>query len=266
MKPIDTEDMKKIQLEILDYVHRFCVENQIDYFLDCGTLLGAIRHQGYIPWDDDIDVGMLRPQYERFASLFNKTRSKYRFLCCEENDTYCYPFGKVVDTTTVLYEPDKDGNKIAVNIDIFPYDNAPTDPRAQQKQFLLRKIYRVCNIAHTRKKDYEKGVARAVVFHVMHVLTMPFPKNYFARKMSENAKRYRHTETGIVTDYTDYITAICEKQVFESFADAAFEGRIYKIPKEYDTWLRLMFGDYMTPPPEDQRVTTHIFEAYYLDE
>ena len=264
MKQIGLDELRKIQLDIMDYVHQFCMENQIEYFLNCGTLLGAVRHQGYIPWDDDIDISMMRPQYERFAMLFNQKQSKYRFLCCENDDTYCYPFGKVVDTTTVMYEPDRNGNQIAVYIDVFPYDNAPDDPKKLKRQFLRRKFYRVCNISHSQKKDYEKGIKRAVVFHLMHFLTMPFPRNYFARKMSESAQRYNGTETELTTDYTGYLTVACEKKMFESFIDGDFEGRKYKIPKEYDKWLHLFFGDYMKLPPEDQRHSTHRFEAYYL--
>ena len=114
-KKITKEEMKKIQINILDDVSKFCDENNIKYWIDCGTLLGAIRHKGYIPWDDDIDIGMLREDYDKFIKLYNSKKSKYKLKCIELDKTYEYPFGKVIDTDTILYEPDEKGIKIAIN-------------------------------------------------------------------------------------------------------------------------------------------------------
>lgn len=113
LEEIKIEELKRIQLEILDNVANFCEKNKINYWLDCGTLLGAIRHKGYIPWDDDIDIGMLREDYERFMKLYNKENEQYKFYCIENNKKFDYPHGKVIDTNTILYELDmKHGKKI----------------------------------------------------------------------------------------------------------------------------------------------------------
>ena len=127
MQRIDSKELKKIQLEILDAATSFCEQNGIRYWLDCGTLLGAIRHKGYIPWDDDVDLGMLREDYDRFLTLFNRENSKYKFVCIENSPDFYLAHGKVCDTETLLYEPDENGYKLHVNIDIFVYDNAPND-------------------------------------------------------------------------------------------------------------------------------------------
>ena len=118
MKPIDVYELKRIQLEILDNVMKFCDENDINCWLNGGTLLGAIRHKGYIPWDDDIDLGMLRKDYEKFRQLFNVNNTRYKLVCFDDDTEFLYPFGKVIDTSTILYEPDENGIKLAVNIDI----------------------------------------------------------------------------------------------------------------------------------------------------
>ena len=104
-KQLTGEEVKQVELGILDYINSICKEHKIEYFLDYGTLLGAIRHKGFIPWDDDIDICMTRKNYERFVSVFSKDdKSNYKLLSMETSSSYYYEFGKVVDTRTVLNE------------------------------------------------------------------------------------------------------------------------------------------------------------------
>ena len=111
MKRIDVEELKKIQVGILDYFDAFCKKNSIHYWLDYGTLLGAIRHKGFIPWDDDVDITMLREDYEKAAQIFNKQGcSRYVFQTPSNFKDACYPFGKLIDTSTILYEYGETGS------------------------------------------------------------------------------------------------------------------------------------------------------------
>lgn len=114
MREILLDELKDRQIAILDVVDAFCRENNINYWLDSGTLLGAIRHGGYIPWDDDIDIGMLRPDYDRFLAMFNKLNKQYQVFSVENDINFPYPFGKVLDTHTVLYEPNEQGVKLSI--------------------------------------------------------------------------------------------------------------------------------------------------------
>ena len=113
-REISPAELKTIQLDILDAVAEFCEARGIHYFLDSGTLLGAVRHKGYIPWDDDIDIAMPREDYDRFMKVFNSEQQRYRFCCPEIDPEFYYGYGKIVDPKTVLYEPDEDGKKTAV--------------------------------------------------------------------------------------------------------------------------------------------------------
>ena len=136
MEQMTLEEARKSEVEILDVVAKFCDEHKIKYWINCGTLLGAIRHKGFIPWDDDIDVGMLRPEYERFMKEFNGYNPKYEFCCPENRSDWPLAFGKVLDT-----------DLIGVGVDIFFYDNAPDDDDAVKKIFQKRdELYRMNRI------------------------------------------------------------------------------------------------------------------------
>lgn len=256
--------MRKIQIEILDEVDNFCRNHAINYWIDCGTLLGAVRHKGYIPWDDDIDVGMLRDDYNRFAKEFNQKGKRYRFLCPEKDRDYCYAQGKVIDTNTVLYEPDETGRKLAVNIDIFVYDNAPNDEIKTKKMFDKRDFYRRLNVAHSQRCDIIGGKKRNLVFGILRIITMPFSHNFFALKMVENSQKYAAVDLDKIGDFTSYSRAVCEKAAFDSFLEMEFEHKNYKVPSGYDEWLRALYGNYMELPPIEKRVSTHKFKAYKI--
>ena len=121
-KELSLEEKKKILVSILSEVHNFCDENNLKYFLPGGTLIGAVRHKGFIPWDDDIDIYMPRNDYEKFLCEFNKESERYQVISLK-TDGYYLPFGKVIDTKTVLIENVDSDYKMGIYLDIFPLDN-----------------------------------------------------------------------------------------------------------------------------------------------
>jgi len=265
MRPILRDELKQRQLEILDAVAAFCEENGIAYWIDCGTLLGAIRHKGYIPWDDDIDIGMLRPDFERFSELFNRENKRFYFSTIDYDATFLYSHGKVMDTETVLYEPDKNGIKLAINVDIFVYDNAPDSDTEMKKQYDKRDKYRKLHNLRIIKTKPNGNLVRRFAVRCMRLFVKFFPKNYFMKKMSENAKRYADVQTKRVGNFTSFTRMSCDKSAFDAFIYAEFEGKNYRIPRGYDAWLKAFYGDYMKLPPEEKRVSHHHFEAYLAD-
>lgn len=266
MKKLSTEEVKRIQLEILNVVASFCEENGINYWLDGGTLLGAIRHKGYIPWDDDIDIGMLRPDYDRFRALFNQKNDLYKFVCYENNSDFYVPHGKVCDIRTVLYEPDENGYKLNVNIDVFVYDNAPDDETKLKEMFdtrdRLRKIHTIqnYNIPTTGSK------IKFLLKHIRRMAYLLFLPHITMRDMIENSKKYADTYTQRVGNFTSFTRTSCNKRVFDSFIDVEFEGRTYKAPVGYDEWLRSFYGNYMELPPENERVSQHSYKAFAVQD
>ena len=263
MTELDIDGLRKIQLEILDFTAKFCDEHGINYWLDGGTLIGAVRHKGYIPWDDDIDIGMMRQDYEKFTELFTG-QGRFKFIRPEKNSEYYAAHGKVLDTDTILYEPDEKGNKLAVYIDIFVYDNAPDDARITKKMFRLRSICYVCNVARQARifQPPKGGIMRRLCVYALRLAVRIFPRGFFVRKILENAKRYSDSDTKKIGNFLGVAKMTCNKSALSEFIESEFEGRKYKIPAGYDEYLREFYGDYMQLPPPEKRVSTHVFKAY----
>lgn len=268
MREIKAEELKAIQIKILDAVMKFCSENGIKCWLNGGTLLGAVRHKGYIPWDDDVDLGMLRPDYDKFMAMFNAENSRYKFVSAE-NDSECFNhFGKVFDTSTVMYEPNEKGDKLSVYVDIFVMDNAPEGKAEQERILRRRNILTVCNLARKLPvflKPTRGRFLRHLLVYAFRGVLRVFPRHYFVRKLVENAKSYSSFDTGLVGDFTGLRNAVIKRELLENMTQLEFEGKMYNAPIGYEEWLTRLYGDYMQLPPPEKRISTHVFKAYVLD-
>lgn len=269
MEYMTLEEIRKTEIEILDVIAKFCDERKINYWIDCGTLLGAIRHKGFIPWDDDVDVGMLRPDYDRFMKEFNGYDPGYEFHCFENTPKWIWSYGKVMDTETVMYEHDYrqeifKAMNYGVYVDIFVYDNAPDDDKAMRKMFRRRDFLHHMNNARLKTifASMKGNMFRGIYGRFGRLILKLFPRYYFVRKLFENSRRYISEDTKRVGNFSAYMPMVCDKDVFDSFIDVEFEGKKYKAPVGYDKWLRAFYGDYMQLPPVEQRVGHHHFTAY----
>lgn len=262
MKKIDKEELKKIQLKILDTLDAFCKENNIKYWIDYGTLIGAIRHEGYIPWDDDIDVGMLRDDYNKLLKNFNNQNDRYKIYSYDNNKDFLYAYGKLIDTNTILYEPDENGNKLSVNIDIFVYDNAPNDEKLCKRILREKELYNLiqyCRISYPMHDNFKKNI-----IHIfLKYFSFFFSKDFFVKRISSNAQKYMNINTENIGSFTSYSSVILPKKMVENITKVKFEGKLYNAPQYYDEWLKSFYGNYMELPPIEQRVSHHKFIAYY---
>ena len=255
---IDIDGMRSIQLGILDAVHAFCKERGLSYSLGGGTLLGAVRHKGYIPWDDDIDIMLPRPDYERFIREFDGYRENLS-MQNYGNDPHCYiMFTKVYDNRTVLEEDDLLRNGVA--IDVFAVDGLPSEEDLviyhRRMARTYRRIYRA-----TRLYSYTPWQ------EVKHFL-----KQIYRTSRSKNIKKLERLLSKYDFETSDYAGAITgaygkkehmPASTFRSYVTLPFEGREYMAIADYDTYLTKLYGDYMQLPPEDKRHSHHPFKAWW---
>lgn len=249
---------------MLDDVAAFCEENNICYFLAYGTLIGAIRHDGYIPWDDDVDIAMPRPDYNRFIKLYNNTNPKYRFACYEIDKTYSLPFGKVVDNRTVLREGMYDESAtFGVYVDVFPIDGYPGESK-RKKLVGLRKMLNAKKavLGQGRSKMKEIVILLGKLYLAFTSISEIVAKTI---KISQSASYEDSEFVGYLPSLggTKSNSIFNKKDVFSSFPLHKFEDHLYRIPAGYDRYLTQIYGDYMKLPPEEKRISTHVFEAWW---
>jgi len=265
LKKITIQELRDIQIQILNIVDKYCIEHNIKYFLCYGSLLGAVRHQGYIPWDDDIDIAMPRKDYNRFIKGFNTYSDLYQIYTEENSEGFCFPFSKVTFENSLMKEDFDNCQSIGINIDIFPIDSVSNNPykvKATMRYIqYLRYIIDIKRIAIDPQRSYLKNM----LLYTGKILLKFLNSNTIAKKITKIAKKYENnsnsTYAGIlVWGYGK--REIVDIKVFDEAIYAKFVNQNYPIPQRYHEWLSSTYGDYLKLPPEEDRVTHHKFEAY----
>lgn len=262
MQEITLEERKKLQFEILCNVHDFCVKNGITYFLSSGTLIGAVRHQGYIPWDDDIDIAMPRKDYDRFFQSYSS--QYYKAINLNTDVRWPYAFGKVCDTRTLLYEKYREFPNLGVCIDIFPIDGLPKNKFVRQMHlFQIFFVKYMIVQKYFPPKDCPNWFK--VIYHTfLKWIVSPFSISYLLSIEDKIIRKYAYETSSEVASLASKIERIpCNKSCFAHSIPQMFEQRQFNVPCGYDIWLRLIYGDYLKLPPMEKRIIQHDFVAYW---
>ena len=252
MVPLSLNDVKNIELQILTVFDAFCRNNGLRYSLAYGSLIGAVRHHGFIPWDDDVDIWMPRPDYNAFVNSF--TDDRYLFLCHEKSD-YWQEFGKITDVLTFAEPTNNKG--MGVFIDVFPVDGLPQKRVIYYKKKLLRQfnIYKRMRSATIWKCDKSPI---SLVFKLIDVL---HPTKKVFQRFENNKQRHSFNDSVFSWDlYTQF-----ESSDFDNLIELEFEGKKFFSLANYHKYLRDYYGDYMQYAPLQKRTTGHNYKFYLAD-
>jgi len=261
-------ELKEIQKRLLDIavdIDRFCRANGLRYSIAYGTLLGAVRHKGFIPWDDDIDLLMPRPDFERFIATYGKDGSTpYRCLydCRREDEYFVQFFAKVHDPRTVSIEERMPAYKFGLNIDIFPVDGKPSENQAAFEKECSSIIHRI----YLKQRPFLPWSWHDPLLSKIeaHSHSLDFWMDKIRSRMLSND--YETSEfRGALPTRPNGTKEIFPKEVFDNYKEIEFEGVSLMTLSDTDRFLRQVFGDdYMTPPPENKR-KTHGLTVYVKD-
>jgi lipopolysaccharide cholinephosphotransferase len=271
MEYIQLKEMQKIELDILKKFADYCDRYNLRYYLYAGTLLGAVRHHGFIPWDDDIDVVMPRPDYEKFYALSQKDKiaSHLDVMDYKLSDTCICPFVKIVDNRTSGHEENlPDSFETGVWIDVFPLDGLP-DGKKQQTRHIekLQKLIKLLDLC-TRKYVPCCNPLRCLKRYFIFKRYSKIDYKKVDRQLEQLATKYDYnnsTYIGAVV-FGGGAHDIIIKEGFETALKLDFERYKFCVPGTYQQYLSNLFGDYMTPPPENQRVPKHSYTAWWKNE
>jgi lipopolysaccharide cholinephosphotransferase len=274
MREMTVKDIQKVSLDILKDVHDFCIANGITYTLQGGTLLGAIRHQGFIPWDDDIDIAMPRPDYERFIHTYTSSKGYKVFsreLPSPAPDVYL-AFARVcdMDRTIIDYRhPEWTTVRTGVWIDVFPLDGIPDSAEERerhfkelykqwQKGFFLR-FYRMPLCLYKTKKAKIRWIINKIrsLFSSYKVIDGHI---HLLRSI-----RYGATSSYIQAAFMGYgMKEIHSLRVMDEIIYKQFEGNDFCVMAGYDEALHEKYGDYMQLPPIEERINHHFGNYYWI--
>lgn len=253
-----------IQLNIALEVKRICEKYNINYFLIAGTLLGAVRHQGFIPWDDDLDIGMLRVDYDKFIEVCKRELADNYFLQTWDTDpNFGLPIAKIRLKGTKYIEKNSENVKMenGIFVDIFPFDNVPENKlkrRVQRNLLYILKRMILIKLSYVLWEDNQR--LKKIIYTFIKIVTVLFPLRVLKCLSQYLMEKYNGSITTKVVALGGaygYEKETIYKCWLDDLEEIKFENELFLAPKKADQYLSYFYGDYMTPPPIEKRYNRH---------
>jgi len=259
-KVLSLDEIHEGLLELLGEFNRLCKKLDIDYFLSGGSLIGAMRHKGFIPWDDDLDIMMLRSDYDKLINNIDQLDSKYRLNCLEVMNGWEYPFAKI-DLPATYIDDEYREVQHGLFIDIFPIDKLPDDLEEQKKLARKVKILDLFRGAGTKKK-YRPAEKMKFLKNVIKPYANFRGPNYFAQKIDLLARKINNENKssdtiGVMVVSTHGTKEFLSGEAFSEAIEVPFENTSSFIPLGHKEYLHNLYGDYMQMPPKEQQTPGH---------
>lgn len=274
-KVIIMNDLQKCQLNILIEFIRLCEKHHLTYYLVGGSCLGAVRHKGFIPWDDDIDVGMPRKDYDRFIQLQSEVNKPYFIQTYKTDKNYIYNYAKLRDSSTTYIENYFVCHQFnhGVWIDIFPLDGMSKEIKPAYKfekkvKWTWRQVY-LMYLPSLKRKLRFKTLFKDISLNIVALLFIFFNVGHYRNKLvDKKVTKINYDDAVLVGNFfgTNPKKEAMPKEIFENGVDAAFEGVKVKIPKDYNRYLTLLYGNYMQLPPIEKQIGHHYDKGISLTE
>lgn len=251
MATYDIQQVHKRILRILTTIDDVCHKQGLRYYIWAGTMLGAIRHKGFIPWDDDIDIAMPRPDYDRLIEHASEWLPEpYELIAAENDQQYPLPFAKIQDASTTLIERIHLKYLGGIYIDVFPIDGVPNGYIQKKVHFAKYEYWkRVLYLLHRDPYKHGKGASSWIPLLCRRIYNL----NRVQRNIICLLKKYDYTTSYQVADYDDGMRGIIGKEILGNPQTYTFEGKAVKGVERYDSYLKNKYGDYMTIPKEANR-------------
>lgn len=262
MRQATTKDLQKKMLEMLIYFDGFCKEHELKYYLCGGGLIGAIRHHGFIPWDDDIDLFMPRKDYEHLAKIWPEKVDPNKYLYCRTDRDHIYHDAgasiRDVNTTEINKHSVNEDICHGIALEIMPIDGCPKSKIARIVQLYNAFIFGLFNTQ--RLPDNKGKMVRWVASIFYQVIKSPMKRYKIWKRAEKKMSAYKWEDCTEVTELIGSIKGMLlrhPKEGFENVVYKDFEGYQIPVMAGYDRYLRLIWGDYMQMPPEEKRVAKH---------
>lgn len=268
-KPLTLEEIHSETVGLIKKLAEICDLLKINYFMAYGSLLGVVRHKGFIPWDDDTDVIMCRPDYEKFKKYCIENEQgllPYKFMGWENSKDYPFALWRFCDTRYRLESEDYPDGGMGLFIDVYCYDGAgneqiPKDHPIRKKQ----KIYEAFVLLADQKKFKKspKGALKTIIRVPLYVFAKLMGRNFFMKKLDKLKDTFSYEESSLLNSLSwDFSVNSRKKEWYDEYIMLPLNDIEVKVPKQYDEVLRCSYGDYMQLPPEDKRVPSHSYTLY----